>query len=190
MSHIKLNEEIYHKNKTPYALILEDDILLLKDKNFDYNLEINKIINYYNLTSPKWDIIKLHSFFFGMGSAAAYIVNRKSMEKISKTKLNYHIDIQYNNFLNIIFHDNLFITKDIYTKYKTNIENLFLEDNQKIGFYLHSDALKLLNKSLRYIDIYISIVFLLFLRFFEITKTIAFVGLIIFFIIFLKCALC
>ena len=29
LSHIKLIEDIYHKNNTPYALIFEDDILLL-----------------------------------------------------------------------------------------------------------------------------------------------------------------
>tara|TARA_Y100000389_G_scaffold169032_1_gene175039 strand:+ start:246 stop:1028 length:783 start_codon:yes stop_codon:yes gene_type:complete len=187
LTHIKLIEDIYHKNNTPYAFIIEDDILLLKDKNFDYNYEINKIINYYNLTNPKWELIKLHSFHLGLGSTAAYIVNRKGMEKIVNTKLNYHIDIQFNNFLNVIIHENLFSTKDIYTDYEDIFQNYFIENNQKIGFYLNSHAIKLLNINLKFIHIIIYLIFLVTLRGFKHTKKISQVGSFLFFILFIKC---
>ena len=151
LSHIKLNQHLDKKSKHRYALILEDDIVLIpKNKFLNYKYEINKIINYYTLTNPKWDIIKLHSFCKGLGSCAAYIVSKNGMKKISNITLNYHIDIQFNNLLNIIIHENLFHTKDIEINYKNTIENYFI-DNQKIGFYLNSHAYKLFDKNIKYI---------------------------------------
>uniref|UniRef100_A0AB39JBE8 Uncharacterized protein n=1 Tax=Florenciella sp. virus SA2 TaxID=3240092 RepID=A0AB39JBE8_9VIRU len=161
----------------------------VKDKNFDYNYEINKIINYYNLTNPKWDLIKLHSFHLGLASSAAYIVNRKCMEKIVNSKLNYHVDVQFNNFLNIIIHENLFCTKDIYTDYKNNFENYFIENNQKIGFYLNSHIIKVLNMNLKFIHIFLLLVFFMILTIFEYTKYISHIGFTVFFVLFMKCIL-
>ena len=58
------------------------------------------------------------------------------------------LDTNIDNYLNIIIHDDLFFTKDVYTDYKNSIENYFIEYNQKLGFYFNSHAIKLFNKNL------------------------------------------
>jgi len=142
MSHIFLYRHIkkYDKDKD-YALILEDDILVT-NPNLNYNKEIKDIIDKYNKKAPTWEIIRLHSMGLNIGSTAAYIINLKYIDKISSTKLYYHIDIQQTFQNNIINLNTLFNTRDNLIKYNNPISNIFL-DNQKIGFYLNQHVIKI-----------------------------------------------
>ena len=135
LSHIKLYEYIKENDTHDYALILEDDILVT-NPNLDYRKEINDIVALYQNKEPQWDIIRLHSMGYGMGSTAAYIVNLKHIEKFTSMNLHYHIDIQQSFSYNIINLNTLFNTRDHMITYKNPIYNLYF-DNQKIGFYVN-----------------------------------------------------
>jgi GR25 family glycosyltransferase involved in LPS biosynthesis len=94
LSHILLARKLYDQG-VHAALILEDDAYPLVP---DLNLAIKKIISE---TPNNWDIIKLHCDYCQNGSnvptggsAAAYIINRNGLEKFSKIKLDWHIDLQ------------------------------------------------------------------------------------------------
>ena len=138
VSHIKLYEYIKENETNDYALILEDDILVT-NPNLDYRKEINDIVALYQNKEPQWDIIRLHSMGNGIGSAAAYIVNLKHIEKFTSMNLHYHIDIQQSFSYNVINLNTLFNTRDYMITYKNPIYNLFF-DNQKIGFYVNNHA--------------------------------------------------
>jgi GR25 family glycosyltransferase involved in LPS biosynthesis len=97
LSHILLSKKLYDQG-VQLALILEDDAYPLVP---DLNREIKKIIE----ETPKdWDIIKLHCDFCRTdektsiidASAAAYLINNSGLEKMSKIKLDWHIDLQWN----------------------------------------------------------------------------------------------
>ena len=138
LSHIKLYEYIKENDTHDYALILEDDILIT-NSSLDYRKEINDIVALYENKEPQWDIIRLHSMGYGMGSSAAYIVNLKHIEKLASMNLDYHIDIQQTLSYNVINLNTLFNTRDHMITYKNPIYNLFF-DNQKIGFYVNNHA--------------------------------------------------
>ena len=107
LSHILLSRHLLNYDTNKYALVLEDDAIInhknIKDK-------INNIVN----KSPKdWEIIILYCQGYCkyydkknlvkddkfikttyQGSFAAYLINKKGQEKLSKIKLNGHIDNQ------------------------------------------------------------------------------------------------
>lgn len=107
LSHILLSKYLLNNDTNEYALVLEDDAIVnhnnIKDK-------INNILNH----SPKnWEIIILYCQGYCkyydkknlvkddkfikttyQGSFAAYLINKKGQEKLSKIKLNGHIDNQ------------------------------------------------------------------------------------------------
>ena len=97
LSHILLAKKLYEKGSN-LVLVLEDDAYPLVP---DLNREIKKIIED---TPDDWDIIKLHCDFCKKksndattgGSTAAYLINKSGLEKLSKMKLNWHIDLQWN----------------------------------------------------------------------------------------------
>jgi len=128
LSHILLAEHLYQRG-IQLALILEDDAYPFE--KFDLNNEIDKVLSE---VPEDWEIIKLHCDVwckdgsnksgFGNGSAAAYLINTKGLEKLKSLKLLYHIDAQQTMSFNI---------------YKSKV-NLFWADeknstNRKDGTY-------------------------------------------------------
>lgn len=106
LSHIKLADTIYKNDKNNFSLILEDDVFPIK------NDIKQSIINLVKNTPKNWDIIKIYNVGFCKqlknpmwlcGSTAGYLLSKKGALKLSKLKLNYHIDIQIHNnkYLNI-----------------------------------------------------------------------------------------
>lgn len=142
-SHGLLYNLIKKNDKNEFALILEDDIIVTNPE-LDYNKEINKIVNYYNILNPKWEIIRLHSFLYGAGSAAAQIINLKYIDKLTKYELHYHNDFQQTFLNNCINLNYLFTTKDNSITYKNYLFNKYF-DNQKIGFYASQHIINLFN---------------------------------------------
>lgn len=173
ISHISLNKYILENDDCQYALILEDDIIAT-EPGTDYNSRISEIITLYNNVRPDWDIIRLHSFFVGLGSCAAYVVNRKSMDKISKLKLEYHIDIQMNKEFNIVHTNELFTTKDILIHYNFKPFNYYL-DNQKVGFYFHNHALNILGNDVKFLHILLFYLLVIYLSVIYSSYTLLFV---------------
>lgn len=144
ISHILLYKHIKQYDKNNYAIILEDDIQVINPE-LNYTKEIKKIIKTYNKQNPNWEIIRLHSFGFGIGSNAAIILNLNYIEQFSNTILHYHIDIQQYLANNIIDLNILFNTKDYLIDYSIPFYNIFF-DNQKIGFYMNNHILKIFEK--------------------------------------------
>ena len=144
ISHILLYKHIKQYDKNNYAIILEDDIQVINPE-LNYTKEIKKIIKTYNKQNPNWEIIRLHSFGFGIGSNAAIILNLNYIEQFSNTILHYHIDIQQYLENNIIDLNILFNTKDYLIDYSIPFYNIFF-DNQKIGFYMNNHVLKIFEK--------------------------------------------
>jgi len=144
-SHIMLYKYI-ETLEIDYALILEDDILILNPE-LNYTKEITKLILNYNLLNPKWQIIRLHSMGFDLGSAAAYIISKNNIHELSNIRLYYHIDNQQSFQYNIIHLNTLFSTKDREIHYNNPFFNIFIQ-NQKIGFYLHQHCFHIFNKTI------------------------------------------
>lgn len=137
LSHIMLYKYIQSHQKQPidYALILEDDIKVTQP-HLDYSKEINAIIAQHNITHPHWQIIRLHSMGFDLGSTAAYIISTKHIEYLANMRLLYHADIQQFFQYNIVHLHTLFDTKDHETHYKNPLLNICVQ-HQKVGFYLY-----------------------------------------------------
>lgn len=144
-SHIMLYKYI-EKLDIDYAVILEDDILVLNPE-LNYTTEITNLILKYNLLNPKWQIIRLHSIGFDLGSAAAYIISKNNTHILSNIKLYYHIDNQQSFQYNIIHLNTLFSTKDRRICYNNPFLNICIQ-NQKIGFYLHQHCFHIFNKTI------------------------------------------
>ena len=98
LSHILLAKKLFEKGSN-LVLILEDDAYPTVN---DLNKEIKKVISE---TPIDWDIIKLHCDFCDNdtykintigGSAAAYLINKSGLEKLSNMKLKTHLDLQFN----------------------------------------------------------------------------------------------
>uniref|UniRef100_A0A6C0KJG5 Glycosyl transferase family 25 domain-containing protein n=1 Tax=viral metagenome TaxID=1070528 RepID=A0A6C0KJG5_9ZZZZ len=143
VSHLMLYKHIKENDTNDYALILEDDIIVTKPE-LNYHQEIEKIIHEYNTKKPNWQIIRLHSMGFNMGSAAAQIINLKYIETLSSMKLYYHIDIQQTLCYLIVNLNTLFDTRDKEIIYNIPINNVYI-DNQKLGFYLNNHVCYLFN---------------------------------------------
>ena len=159
ISHIKLYEYIKEIDTHDYALILEDDILIT-NPNLDYTKEINDIVALYQNKDPQWDIIRLHSMGYGMGSTAAYIVNLKYIEKFTSMNLHYHTDIQQSSSYNVFNLNTLFNTRDHMITYKNPIYNLYF-DNQKIGFYVNNAAFVIFSYVVYFYHIFWAFVFII-----------------------------
>tara|TARA_B100000073_G_C23587432_1_gene514807 strand:- start:60 stop:842 length:783 start_codon:yes stop_codon:yes gene_type:complete len=147
VSHLMLYNHIKDNDTNDYALILEDDIIVTNPE-LNYHEEIENIIQEYNTKKPDWQIIRLHSMGFNMGSAAAQIIHLKYIDTFSSMKLYYHIDIQQSINYSIINLNTLFNTRDHEIIYNIPINNLFL-DNQKIGFYLNNHICQIFNVIVR-----------------------------------------
>jgi len=116
LAHILLAKKLYNEN-IDIALILEDDAYP-KFKKFD----LHEILS----TIPSdWELIRLHCDIYcdssnkikqPNGSAAAYIINRKGIQKQKDLKVLYHVDFQINYVSDI-------------KVYKTNT-NLFYTDER------------------------------------------------------------
>jgi len=92
MSHLKAIKHFYENTDDPYALILEDDVVLdiAKHWNFTWN-------DFASRLPVDWDCIqlttictgdihiKLHNYFINDFSAAAYLISRHHASKIIKT---------------------------------------------------------------------------------------------------------
>ena len=123
LSHILLAKYISENYDDPYYLIFEDDAYPLEKYNTReiFNTELSRTINDINAIDPTWDIISLCSYALAgstnninvlTGCAAAYLINRNSVKKLSKQKVTWHHDIMCNIF---------------YKKYKSKT-NLFITD--------------------------------------------------------------
>ena len=125
LSHIMLYKHIRNQQKQPiyYALILEDDVKV-SHPHLDYSKEINAIIAQHNIMHPHWQIIRLHSMGFDLGSGAAYIISTKHIESLANMRLLYHVDIQQSFQYHIIHLNTLFETKDHETHYKNPLLNI------------------------------------------------------------------
>lgn len=143
LSHYLLLEYIYINDNNEFSLILEDDVKpLFKDKNYIQNIINNipkntDIILLYcqglcNKSSNK--IFKKTTMF--SGSTAAYIIRNKSIPKINKNKLLWHIDLQRinNKNINILIYNN-----KLFSINKQNSHNM-------INNYNTNFILKKLNK--------------------------------------------
>jgi len=115
LSHILLANHIRDIG-IPIALVLEDDAFPKVENLLQCIQETIQEI------PDDWDIIKLHCFncldntinngLFD-GSTAAYIINNKGAQKLSKLLLNNHMDIQFN-------YSGLIIYKSRYNLFKTD----------------------------------------------------------------------
>ncbi len=107
LSHILLSRHLLNNDTNEYALVLEDDAIV-NHKNVK-----EKIENIVNKSPKDWEIIILYCQGYCkyydkknlvkddkfirttyQGSFAAYLINKKGQEKLSKIKLNGHIDNQ------------------------------------------------------------------------------------------------
>ena len=115
LSHIMLSKHLFKHDKNDYALVLEDDAIV-NHKNVT-----DKIKNIVKKSPKDWEIIILYCQGYCkyydkknlvkedkfiktkyQGSFAAYLINKKGQEKLSKIQLNGHIDNQilFSNKLN------------------------------------------------------------------------------------------
>ena len=141
ISHLMLYKHIRDHDRNGFALILEDDIRV-SNPTANYEQEVSAIVDKYNKEIPQWQIIRLHSMGMNTASAAAQIINLKHIDTFANTILRYHIDIQQTVQFNIVNLNVLFDTQDQFIEYKYSINNLYY-DNQKIGFYMNNEILKI-----------------------------------------------
>ena len=171
LSHIYLSKFILNNDNNDYALVLEDDVYT-PEKNLNY--KINNIVK----NAPKdWEIILLYcqggcknyknydkniyEKTFTHGSFAAYLINKKGQEKLSKLKLKNHIDVQVLMFSNIksySYNKKLFYTDESTSynridnyKYKYSPKYYYdsLHKNKKNKFLTHEPSFFLNYKLLR-----------------------------------------
>ena len=142
VSHLMLYKHLQKTDTNSFALILEDDIIVT-EPDIDYNAEITKIVNTYNVSTPSWNIIRLHSMVLNMGSNAAYVVNMNHIHELSTMILHYHIDLQQSFLYNIINLNTLFNTRDHMIDYTYPHDNIYV-DNQKVGFYMNTHLFQIL----------------------------------------------
>lgn len=159
LSHLMLYQYIHDKkDKSPYALILEDDVYVTEPEK-DYTKEIDNLIESYTIMYPDWEIIRLHSFFWGLGSNAAYIIRTTHMDKFLNMKLFYHIDVQQNLEFKIYSTNKYFNTLDYKKEYGGWYDIYF--DNQKLGFYLYNHAFPFMSHIVYFYHLFYVSLFLL-----------------------------
>lgn len=185
MSHIELSKYLLSKN-LDYALVLEDDIKVIHKK---LNLE-KELENIINNTPKNWDIIQIYyqgiknKYFELCGSAAAYLISKSGMEKMSKLKFNYHIDM---NMQSKYF--NNYKSKQLLTTYEKKFGNkLFdkeekLYGNKSLYFWYNQNTFKIpfINKNLNFYEFLLFILLLIIIIFLVKNKYIKY--LILFYII-------
>jgi len=168
VSHIMLYKHIQKTDTNSFALILEDDILVT-EPDVDYNAEIIKLVNIYNITNPKWNIIRLHSMGFDMGSTAAYIININYINELSNIILHYHIDLQQSFLYKIINLNILFTTRDNLIDYMFPHDNIYI-DNQKLGFYMNIHFFQILTYIFKVYHIFYLFLIIIFIKIFFLKK--------------------
>ena len=110
-----------------------------------------------NIIDPNWDIISLHNFGnyndtnninILTGSAAAYLINNKSVKKLAKQKVTWHHDIvqnilyrKYKSKKNLFYTDETTSTnrikQHIYLfEFKKYLFSLFINDTLSESMYL------------------------------------------------------
>ena len=164
LSHIKLCEKLKNEN-VKIALILEDDIKTIP--NIDLNKEINETIERISKQDSNWDIILLHKQGFCKeykkingdvcGSAAAYLISDKGMEKFSNLMLTYH-----NDFIRNTKKFNSYVGPTLFHSYEdesniTLLNNIMIKDK---SFYFWSQQHMM---KIPFFNIDIKLLFLLFL---------------------------
>ena len=165
MSHIELSKYLLSKN-LDYALVLEDDIKVINKK---LNLE-KELENIIKNTPKNWDIIQIYyqgiknKYFELCGSTAAYLISKNGMEKMSKLKFNYHLDMNMQSkYFNNYKSKKLLTTYE--KKYGNNIidEELKILGNKSLYFWYNQDVIKipLINKNLNLIQVIIFILLLI-----------------------------
>ena len=130
ISHILLAEKLYNE-KVPVALILEDDAYP-KVSKIDFEQIISSV-------PEDWEMIKLHcdmncedgSHTVGFnGSTGAFLINRKGMEKFSRKRVLYHIDIQLSL-------SDIKIYKSRYNIFSTDESSSSLRETKKVHWASH-----------------------------------------------------
>ena len=158
LSHIMLSKQILknHDNKNKYYLICEDDVVINNSDTQDIHKFIKDTVENISNIDEEWDIIKLHSVvlkLFGKpiieGSAVCYLISHRGLVKLSKLRLQYHIDIQINNGFNLHnVENNIVSTLDNDIEYNNFILNKKIA-GQKIGWHLNQDIMRVLDFELK-----------------------------------------
>jgi len=179
MSHQLAIKTFLETSKKDYALMLEDDA----EPCFDNYMEkINESIQ----NAPiDWDIIKLDYFpnfnLFGEKiytkfpslMTTAYIINKKSAEKILKQKIVYHIDVQF-MFMGLKFYNNPEIIFQQIWDEKNNSNNRVKSFYNLFGYESWNfKAIRFFDKEYTFADLLLfllSILFLIFLIIFFTNK--------------------
>ena len=157
LSHMMCCKHIYDNyinkdyNIYDYFLIMEDDAYPIYDKKKFYNI-LKKNLSDINILNKDWDIIQLHSdgiyntintysSHYLSGSAAAYLISKKGINKLLKNKVYSHTDFVDQNFIKFNkfrCKTNLFWTDE---KNSLNRKNI----NYK-SLIIKSEILNILNK--------------------------------------------
>ena len=118
LSHILLARKLYEEGHD-VALVLEDDAYP-KLVHFDFESIIKSV-------PEDWEIIKCNTCKLGL-SAAAYLMNRKGMNKLGNLKVKYHIDYQISYLSNIRVYSvtNLFWTDESTSNIRVSNGNVFV----------------------------------------------------------------
>jgi GR25 family glycosyltransferase involved in LPS biosynthesis len=169
MSHRLALKTFLETSDKDYAVILEDDA---EPCFHDWYEKINESIQ----NAPgDWDIIKLDylpKFTIFDKSAytkipslitTAYIINKKSAEKILKHKMVYHIDIQY-NFMGLnIYNNPEIIFQQVWDKN-------YVSNNRTKSFYnifgyecWNTKIIRIFNKECTFGDLFLFILILIFI---------------------------
>lgn len=141
LSHLFVAKKFLETDENEFALILEDDVIPL---NKNVKEEIIEIVQ--DKKNIKWDIIKLYCFGlcsydgktdkipykYFTGSNAAYLLSKDGAKKISKYKLNYHIDTQYNFSDLKIYKSPKILFRSYFDKSSNSIKNKFIQNNFNI----------------------------------------------------------
>jgi hypothetical protein len=118
LSHILLAKKLYDEG-ADIALVLEDDAYPTSAR-IDFESVLASV-------PGDWEIIKLHTCVFGL-STAAYLINRKGMNKLGHLKVKYHIDYQISHLSDIRVYSsaNLFWTDETTSNIRVSNGNVFV----------------------------------------------------------------
>ena len=149
ISHLKAMHKAYH-NSDNIILIMEDDMFFLKNPNW------KELIS----SAPKdWDVLQLYTFDTNvykiknknwinfeneMFSTGAYLMNRRSVEKMLKQFVPGYIDPNWDNIKTIDFIPSISICVAdyfIYHNMKTYVHTKILLNTEGYDSYIHSDHL-------------------------------------------------
>lgn len=157
LSHIMLANKLHSELKDDFAIVFEDDIKIDDTNETDIRSKLISIVEDVSNIDKEWDIIKLIDINSHIvhGSAAAYIISKRGINKLKNMKLQYHIDIQINNGFNVHYmNNNIFTTHDNDIQYKNPLLNYKLFD-QKIGWYLNQDFISIFKTNIKFKHLFI-----------------------------------